>query len=88
MAASDSELAIMRLAWRLDALDQWRKDVDKWCGAMDTRVGDLTRADEIADAIAVRVHAGRTLGLTALQKAIVIGAALIAAAGGLKGLIT
>jgi hypothetical protein len=34
------------------------------------------------------VHSGRTLGLSTLQKAVLMVAALIAAADGLKGLIT
>lgn len=78
----------MRLAWRLDALDKWRGDVDTWRVHTDERLSAIIRTDEIADAIAARVHAGRTLGLSTLQKAVLMVAALIAAADGLKGLIT
>ncbi len=83
MAERDLELALLRLAWRIDALDEWRKDVD-----LDrARLKDLVKADEIAEAVAKKVNHERTLQLTLVQKAVAFLVGAVAVAGGIKGLL-
>ncbi len=83
MAERDLELALLRLAWRIDALDEWRKDVD-----LDrARLKDLVKADEIAEAVAKKVNHERTLQLTLVQKAVAFLVGALAVAGSIKGLL-
>lgn len=49
----DTELAVLRLAWRLDSLDRWRERVDADLSEIGRKVDTVTRADEIAHAVAV-----------------------------------
>lgn len=81
----DPSLSLARLGWRLDALDEWRKDVvDPAVAAL----GELTKADEIAEAVANKVNATNTLRLTLVQKSVALLVALTALAGGIKGLVS
>lgn len=67
----------MRNSWRLDALDKWRTEIDGRLSRLEQRVGDLTKADEIAEAVAQKMRSERTLGLTFVQK---VGGGLFALA--------
>lgn len=60
----------MRLAWRLDALDQWRKDLDRWCATTDLTLDGLTKADEIATAVAEKMESTRQIRFTKAQLAV------------------
>lgn len=78
----DNELAILRLAWRVDALDKWRERIDTFCTETTATLDSLTRADEIADAVASRMEKTHTLHLTLVQRvaALVVGVSTFAAA--------
>lgn len=90
----DLDLAIMRLAWRLDALDRWRSEVEKELAVLSETVDELAEADRIAAAVAESIRkeppdVGRamTAGLNRWQRwgAFVGGALLLADA--VKGLL-
>ncbi len=58
----------MRLVWRIDALDQWRKEIEQRLGLLNSKVDGLTRADEIAEAVAQKMRQEHSLNLTIVQK--------------------
>lgn len=91
---SDLELALMRLAWRIDSLDRWRKGVEQQLGGLSQKVDSVTRAQEIAEGVAEKLReTGVTVqpggfGLTWWQKlGASIGGALVVA-DALRGLIS
>lgn len=94
MPDSDEQLAILRLAWRVDSLDRWRDKIDKRVDDCERGIEGLTKAQEIAEGVAeklretgVTVQAGG-LGLTWWQK---LGGALMGAVvviDAIRGLIS
>lgn len=66
----DLELAVMRLAWRLDSLDKWREVVDGRVRDLDEGMRRMVNAQEIAEAVAARLSARNRLELTLAQKLI------------------
>lgn len=78
----------MRLAWRLDALDTWRKSIDRDLGTLAATLGELTKADEIADAVAKKMNDTHTLHLTFVQRAAVFLVGLSSLAAAVKVLVT
>lgn len=85
--SADLELAVLRLAWRLDALDEWRREVSEQVAGNRRELERLVKADEIADAVADKVNETRTLHLTFVQKAAAFIVGLVAVADGIRGLI-
>ena len=85
-ASEDSSLAILRLAWRLDALDEWRRTVEKRVGAIEHELGELVRAAEIMEAVAEKMEQTHTLHLTKVQRRVAFSAALVATFGGVVGI--
>lgn len=73
----DLERTLLRLGWRLDALDEWRTNTDRRLALLTENVEKLSRADEIAAEVARRVRADRLLVFSVGQKVV---AGLIAAA--------
>ena len=61
---SDADLAILRLAWRLDALDQWRKEIEQRVAGNSRELERLVKADEIADAVAAKLGEAQSERLT------------------------
>jgi hypothetical protein len=88
MPDSDVELAILRLAWRVDALDDWRSDVDRRVAGNERELARLVKADEIAEAVAEKMKHERVLGLTFVQKAAASLVGLVVLADGIKGLVS
>ena len=94
MPDSDLELAVLRLAWRLESLDKWREEVDRQLGVLEDQVDGLTTQEEIAAAVSERLHAGEPLptrpqileSWPARIGALVAGALVVADA--LRGLIS
>lgn len=80
-AERDLDLAVLRLAWRLDAIDEWRDKIDRRLGEHEAQLDHLMRADEIADAISERLKSERTMRLSWAQRvgAFLIGTAAVAA---------
>lgn len=68
---------LARIRWRLDALDEWRKEVDGRVSVVESKVNDLRFSDEVANALAKQLAASRRLELTIVQK---VGAGLFALA--------
>lgn len=87
MADSDVELAIMRLAWRLDALDKWREEISELVAGNRRELDRLVKADEIAEQVADRLRHERTLHLTIVQKALITVVTVVGLAGSIKALI-
>lgn len=77
---------LARLEWRLDALDAWRKDVDRQIATIDDRLDGLVKVDEVARAVAAQLRKDRTLGLTFVQKLAGGAVALLVVLGELKSL--
>lgn len=87
MTDSDLELALMRLAWRIDALDAWRQEISELVAGNRRELDRLVKADEIAEQVAERLRKERTLQLTIVQKALITVVTLVTLAGGIKALI-
>lgn len=87
-SSDDIGLALMRCVWRLDALDEWRKKVEKARRDMTTQIENLARADQIAKAVSAQMKRDSVIGLTSLQKigAFIVGVVLLA--DSIKGLIS
>lgn len=64
-----------KFRWRLDALDEWRQDIDGRVSVMESKVNDLRFSDAVADALVQRMNAKRRLELTVMQK---VGAGVFA----------
>lgn len=88
MADSDVELAVLRLAWRLDALDQWRKETDDALHELENGLRAIVNEDEIEKAVRTAVRKERTVGLTFVQKLALTIVAGITIADGIKGLVS
>lgn len=80
MSTDDEALAILRLAWRVDALDKWRETVDHRLAANEEGLRKVIQTDEIAEAVALRVRQDRGIALTVGQKigGFLLGFALVA----------
>lgn len=63
------QLQLARLVWRVDALDDWRKELDGRVAIMESKVNDLRFSDAVAEALLEKLHDKRRLELTVLQKA-------------------
>lgn len=91
MAQDDLELAVLRLAWRVDALDKWRERVESRLDACETAQEGLVESQKIAQGVAAELErrgvGPSTLSLTWWQKlgGAVAGALLVADA--LRGLV-
>ena len=72
MAAGEHDLELARLQWRVDALDKWRERVDAWRGATDDVLGELTRTEEIAEAVAEKMSEAGRIRFTKAQLAVAI----------------
>lgn len=83
----DLDLAVLRVAWRLDALDEWRKQVEHRLGTLEDSVDVLTETDKIARAVAARVNDDRRLVLTGMQKLGATLMSLVILADAIRGLI-
>ena len=46
------ERRLDRLGWRIDSLDRWRRDVDHRLRAAEDEIDAVTKAQEIAEAVA------------------------------------
>lgn len=83
-----SELALLRIAWRLDAFDQWRTRIDLRFEALERELQRLVKADEIAEAVAAKMKSERTLQLTFVQKTVALLVGAVAIADGIRGFLT
>lgn len=87
----DVELAILRLSWRVDALDAWRKELDTKLLRIEAQVSEIVSSERIADEVALRLatarDARRRLELTFLQKFAVVVVSLVSLAGAAKEFI-
>ncbi len=67
---NDLELSILRLAWRADAIDRWRDELDAWRLTTNSILDGLTTADKIAEAVAEKMSSTRTVRFTRVQVAL------------------
>lgn len=87
MPAGDRPDTPQRLTWRLDALDQWRKDVDGRVAVLESKVGDIVFDDELAQALADKLDERSTYSFALWQKIGAGLASLVIVAGELKTLL-
>jgi hypothetical protein len=85
-ADDDNALAIMRLAWRVDALEEWRKHIGERVALNSRELERLVKADEIADEVSKRLNSQQSFRLTTVQKRVAILAAAAAGLSTLAGL--
>jgi hypothetical protein len=95
----DLELRGRKNEWRLDALDEWRREiVDPTLARHDGKLAEIVKADEIAEAVAAKLNEGQAKRMTEgvfkldrWQTRIAGGglalALAVSVAGGIKGLI-
>lgn len=90
------ERIIDRIGWRLDALDEWRKEVDKRVSVLESNVeterqtrllNDALRSRDIADAVSQKLRNDASFGITTVQKIGALLLGLLVAAGTIKGLL-
>lgn len=76
---NDNELLrrLDRIGWRLDAIDNWRKESDSRVAVLESIVNDLRFTDALAQALADKLDHRHRFDLTVLQK---IGAGAFAIA--------
>lgn len=92
MPDSDEALAILRLAWRVDALDKWRERVDTRLDSCEEAQDKMIETQKIAAGVAKELErrgvGSSTLQLSLWQKlgGAVAGALVVADA--LRGLIS
>lgn len=82
----DLELAVVRLSWRLGALDDWRKDVDRRLATMGEAIEKMDRSEEIAREVAKRLRPSAQL--TWYQKAGALLAGALVLSDAVKGLVS
>lgn len=68
MPAGDWRNSPERNAWRLDALDEWRKDLDGRVAVLESKVGDIVFDDKLAQELAKKLDARTTHTFTLWQK--------------------
>ena len=76
-----------RNSWRLDALDEWRKDIDGRVAVLESKVGDIVFDDKLAQELAHRLRERNRYSFTLWQK---LGAGLVSlviVAGEIKSLL-
>lgn len=62
------EKLVDRHDWRLEALDQWRREVEKRVSVLESKVHDLEFTNEVAEALAKRLDVRRKLELSLVEK--------------------
>ena len=95
MPERDSELALLRLAWRVDALDKWREGIDHQLGVLREELDGMTEAQKIAEAVTAKltsaadpVQVKTGLNLTWYQKAGAFLAGALILADAVRGLVS
>jgi hypothetical protein len=83
----DLERAIDRNAWRLDALDDWRRRVDDRLFAVERQMAELVKADEIAEAVAEKMSDQQTIHLSRDQRRFAFFAGGATALGTVSGIV-
>lgn len=75
------------LTWRLDALDQWRKDLDGRVAVLESKVSNIVFDDKLAQELAKKLHERTTHSFTVWQKLLGGIVSLVIVAGELKTLL-
>lgn len=86
MAADDDRSALLRLAWRLDSLEQAQTALVLRLALQEAQLNELVKADEIAAAVAARLDETHSLHLTTVQRRLAIAAAVVTTLGGVGGI--
>jgi hypothetical protein len=83
---SDLELAVLRLSWRLDAIDTWRREtVDPQLVTLNEGLRRMVTAQEIAKAVAHELGERKRLELTWGQKLLALAFAAASLYASLHG---
>lgn len=71
MEPQGHERELLRLGWRLDALDEWRRHVvDPELGSLRREVNDMAKADEIAAQVAAQITKRRRRMFTTPERVV------------------
>lgn len=84
----EREREFLRIGWRLDALDTWRKDVDARLGVAEKQLLELVKADEIAEAVADKMNASTALHLSQSQRRWAFAFGALASVGSVAGVVS
>lgn len=87
MPASDWRSSPERNAWRLDALDEWRKDLDGRVAVLESKVGDIVFDDKLAQELANRLKERNRYSFSLWQKLTAGLVSLVIVAGEIKSLL-
>ena len=87
MPTGDRPDTPQRLTWRLDALDQWRKELDARVAVLESNVSNIVFDDKLAQALAKKLHERSTYSFALWQKIGAGLASLVIVAGELKTLL-
>lgn len=92
MPQDDVELALLRLAWRVDSLDKWRERVESRLDACEMQQEQLVESQRIAEGVAAELErrgaTSRELRLTWWQKVGGFAAGALLVADAVRGLVS
>lgn len=86
MTESDRE-TILRIGWRLDALDRWRDQLEPRVSGLERQVSELKKADEIAEEVAKKVNAQQHVHLSDQQRRWAYAFGAFGALGAVSGFV-
>ena len=87
MPTGDRPDSPQRLTWRIDALDQWRQDLDGRVAVLESKVGNIVFDDKLAQELAKKLDERSTYSFALWQKVGAGLASLVIVAGELKTLL-
>lgn len=86
MPPSDRADSAQRLTWRMDALDEWRKQLDGRVAVLESKVGDIVFDDKLAQELAERLRQSKTYTFALWQKVLAAALSVALFAGAIKTL--
>jgi hypothetical protein len=81
-----SEKELLRIIWRLDALDHWRNGVDSRLAGIEKQLAELVKSDEIAEAVADKMTSQQSLLLSRNQRHWAVAFGIVASLGSVGGI--
>lgn len=87
MPPVDRRSSVERNSWRLDALDEWRKETDGRVAVLESKVANIVFDDKLAQELADRLKARSQYKFTAWQKFVGGLVSLVIVAGEIKTLL-
>lgn len=82
----DLESEVRGVTFLVENAERWRIRVERHLRSIDKSLEGILKADEIADAVAAKIDTQHTIRLTRVQRLAALLVAVVAFAGGIKGL--